>query len=410
MPSRIIRGTLVALLVVCAGAFVTRHEFYVEALVDPFFGLALASILILHLRVRPRWTDAFLVGLSTLVFAFLDFRLLHYPPKLTAWFSFIGVSSLLVLAAACVCAKESDRKLLLYAWVPAFLFITSEWFASDMLEWTAAAHPKTLDLYLLSFDASLHVQLSFVMGRVFAYSQLLRASALFFYVGLAIPITLVYAGRLARFGTKAFSAMLAFLVTGPLGIVFYNIFPACGPAHVANRYFPFHPLSISQMSRLVLEPVSITGARNAIPSLHMAWTLLAWWYSQGLSRWERSVALAFLLFTILATLGTGEHYFIDLIVAFPFALMIEAICSYELSWKDSARLQGFAFGLGGTLLWLVALRFANRLFWTSPIVPWVLVIATVALAQIRHKALWRAVGREPSEVGPRVLLSPSEAR
>jgi hypothetical protein len=55
----------------------------------------------------------------------------------------------------------------------------------------------------------------------------------------------------------------------------------------------------------------------------------------------RSIALAFLVFTVLATLGTGEHYFVDLMVAFPFALMIQAICAYDLRWNDPRRVQAF---------------------------------------------------------------------
>lgn len=393
---QILRVPIVVVLAACAFAFATRHEFYVEALIDPFFGLALASVVILHFRLRPSWIDGLLVSVSTLILAFLDFYVLHYPPTLMAWLSFFGLSSLLVLGAACVLTEGSKRKLLLYAWIPAVLFLASDWFASNMLGWVTDVHPRTLDLYLLSFDASMRVQLSFFMGQIFDSVRWLRVTGLYFYMGLAIPITLVYAGRLVRFGTKAFSAMLAFLITGPAGILFYFIFPACGPVHMANRYFPFHPLSISQTSRLVLEPIAIAGARNAIPSLHVAWMLLAWWYSRGLSWWERGIAFAFLAFTVVATLGTGEHYFVDLVVAFPFALMIQAACAYELRWCDSGRLQTAGFGLVLVLLWLAGLRFANRLFWTSPVVPWSLVAATIALVELRRRKLLGMVSPEPA--------------
>lgn len=388
--NRTVKITVLTLLVICAAGFATRRQFYVEALVNPFFGIALASVLILHFRIRPRWIDAGLVGLGTLALAFVDFRLLHYAPRIMAWFSFAGVSSFAILGAACVQERGERRKLLLYAWVPAVLFMVSEWFASDMLGWVATVHPKTLDLYLLSFDATLRVQLSFVVGRIFASWAWLHTAGLIAYIGLAIPITLVYAGRLRRFGDRAFSAMLAFLVTGPLGIVFYNIFPACGPVHVVPRYFPFHPFTTSQLSRLLLEPVAATGVPNAIPSLHMAWTLLAWWYSRGLSWWERGVVFLFLVLTVVATLGTGEHYFVDLLVAFPFALMIEAICEYELRWTDSQRWQAAGIGFGGMMLWFVLLRFGNRLFWTSPVVPWTLIAGTIALVYVRHRELDRA--------------------
>jgi hypothetical protein len=144
---------------------------------------------------------------------------------------------------------------------------------------------------------------------------------------------------------------------------------------------------MADLPRLHLEAVPIPGARNAIPSLHLAWTLLAWWYSKGLSWVERLVALVFLVLTVFATLGTGEHWFVDLVVAFPFALMIQAACAYRVSWREPTRITAFLLGLGGTLAWLNALRYGTKLFWTSPIVPWALVAATIALVILRQEKL-----------------------
>jgi uncharacterized membrane protein YfcA len=86
----------------------------------------------------------------------------------------------------------------------------------------------------------------------------------------------------------------------------------------------------------------------------------------------------------VATLGTGEHWFADLIVAFPFALMTEAICAYHLRWKDPERRAALFLGLGGTLGWIVALRYGLAFFWSSPIVPWAFSAATIALVSLRQ--------------------------
>jgi hypothetical protein len=182
-------------------------------------------------------------------------------------------------------------------------------------------------------------------------------------------------------------SILAFLLAGPLGFLFYNLFPACGPVYVFRRAFPFHPLPIAMVSRLALEPAQFPGWRNAMPSLHLAWTLLAWWYSKGLSWIERLVALAFLVLNALATLGTGEHWFADLLVAFPYALMIQALCAYPVAWKDSRRKTALLLGLGATLGWMAMLRYGTELFWSSPTVPWTLSAATIALVLIRQAKL-----------------------
>src|ERR1700722_14744062 len=137
---------LTLLLAACAGFLATHASFYRDAMIGGFFSVALASVLILHLRVRPRWSDAFLVLAGVALCAVVDFKILAFAPLPMAWFSFVGLSSFLVLAIRSVWAEASERRMLLYAGVPALLFVVSEYFASDMLVWTAAAHPKTLDL------------------------------------------------------------------------------------------------------------------------------------------------------------------------------------------------------------------------------------------------------------------------
>ena len=382
---------LTALAVAATGCLATNLPFYREALVDPFFALALASVVILHFRTQRKWVDPLLVVIGMIALAAIDFRILHYAPRWMAWFAFSGLASFLVMSVRTIWAKGTDRKTLLCAWVPAALFVASDYFASTMLAWTGAAHPKTLDLYLLSFDYSLRVPLVFVAGRIYALHPWLHNISLLAYVGLAIPIAVVYAGRLARFKAKAFPAMLAFLITGPLGVLFYNLFPACGPRALFRLGFPFHPFPMSVAHRLLLEPMAIAGPRNAMPSLHLAWTLLAWLYSRGLSWTERLVAFAFLALTAFATLGTGEHWFVDLIVAFPFALLIEGICAYGVPWNDASRLAALLFGLLGTLGWLVMLRFGTQVFWTSPAVSWALAVGTVAITGVRQMKLDQAV-------------------
>ena len=382
---RVLLSVAIAMCVMLLGL---SRQFYVEALVDAFFGLALAGLVIVHLRIRPKWQDALAVLAGTSVLSFLDFRILQYQPRVIAVFSFLGLSSFAILVLRTVWAE--DRRILLYAWIPAGLLVASDYFASDLLAWTGRAHPKTLDLYLLFFDGSLGTQIAFTVGQYYARYSWLHNLSLIAYVGLAIPITMVYAGRLVRFGSKAVSSILAFLITGPIGILFYNLFPACGPRHLVRSEFPFQPFPYADLHRLFLEGVPIAGPRNAIPSLHMAWTLLAWWYSKGLSRVERLVAFFFLAFTVTATMGTGEHWFVDLIVAFPFALMIQAIAAYELPATNPERLSAALIGLSGTLGWFALLRYGTRLTGSSPWVPWVLSAGTVLTVYWRQARLARA--------------------
>ena len=368
-----------AVIALCALRFGTSADFYDIAIISAYFAITLIGATIIHLRVRPSWRNVGLVALGTLLFAFIDFRVQHFQPAFFGWISFAGISSLAIMGIDSVWTKGEDRKTNLLAFVPSLLFVTSEYFADNMLRWAATVHDKVYDLYLYAFDASLHVQIPFAVGRYFAQHGIVRQISLLAYIGLSVPIAVVYAGQVRRRGAKALQCFLTFVITGPMGILFYNAVPALGPAHLFQKNFPWHPLAIDQVRHLLLEPVSLLGPRNAIPSLHMAWVLLAWWYSRGLSKTERGIALFYLVFVALATLGTGEHYFIDLVVAVPFALFMESLFAYDLRLSDSNRVRGVAFGLVSTCAWLAALRFTPRLFWSTPILPWTLCAATVAI-------------------------------
>jgi hypothetical protein len=385
----------------------TNRQFYREAMAGAFIAMALASVIIVHLRLRPAWLDAALIVAGTLFLGAIDFRVLHFRHAMMAWLSFAGLSSLVIFGVRAVWAKDAERKLLVLGYVPSLLFVVSEYFADNLLHWTSANHPKVLDLYLFSFDSSLGIQFPFVMGQAFSAWPWLRLVGVLFYIGLPIPIAVVYSGQLLRVREKAVPAMAAFLATGPIGVIFYNLFPALGPVHLFGQGFPWHPLSLAQAAGIVAQPVAMPGPPNAIPSLHMAWVLLVWWYSRGLSAWERAIALLFLFFTTLATLGTGEHYFIDLIVAFPFALLMMSLCAFSLKLSDRSRILAFCAGLAGTLGWFALLRRALPLFWRTPAIPWAFCAATVVVTLVCERLLRQHEGMPALEpaVAARALSS-----
>ena len=183
--------------------------------------------------------------------------------------------------------------------------------------------------------------------------------------------------------------MLAFLITGPIGILFYNLLPAMGPAHIFRHDFPWNPIPFESVHRLLISPIPLAGPRNAIPSLHMGWMLLAWWFSRGLSLCERAIVAFFVFFTITGTMGTGEHYFIDLIAAFPFALLIASLSRYQLPWRSSLRFSSALFSLGLILSWFAVLRFAPHIFLISPLLGWLACILTVASCSFFERNLVR---------------------
>jgi hypothetical protein len=385
-----------AILLAAIFALAVSRDFYTGSMVSAYLSLALASALIVLVMIRRRWFDLLWVAAGGLFLALIDYKVLHFQPMFMAGFSFAGLSALAVLGAHTIWAESEDQKLLLYGFLPAVLFVGSEWMATTLLDITEALHPKTFDLYLYSFDCSLRVQFSFLMGQLFWTFPWLRFACLVIYIALPLPLALVYAAHLRGEKKNALAVMLAFLVTGPVGVLFYNMLPACGPVHIFGPAFPWHPLSIDAAMHMAVAPVLLKGARNAIPSLHMTWVLLVWWNSRGLARWVRAIALVFLVLTAMATLGTGEHYFVDLVVAFPFSLMVQSLCSFFVPMRSSERRTAFIFGMFVTLVWLALLSFATEIFWTTPLLPWAMVVATVAPSIF----LWRRLLRAGNEEQP----------
>lgn len=370
-------------------------DFYTSTITSAYLSLALFGAVIVLGMIRRSWRDSVWVLAGTTGFLVLDYRVIGFKPMLMAGFSFAGLAAFAVLAVRTIWAKGEDRRLLLYGLIPLVFFVGSEWMATTLLDITERLHPKTFDLFLYAFDSSLHVQASFWVGQLFWKFQWLRRICLLFYIALPLPLALVYAARLRRSKPQALTAMIAFLVTGPVGVIFYNMLPACGPVHLFGIGFPFHPLSTADAAQMPVVPVLIKGARNAIPSLHMAWVLLIWWNSKGCSRWVRAIALCFVWATVLATLGTGEHYLVDLVVAFPFSLLIQSLSSFSLPWSSGIRRIAFLFGALTTFTWFAVLSFATRVFWMSPVIPWTMIVATLFSSVSLFHRLLRATPPEP---------------
>ena len=95
----------------------------------------------------------------------------------------------------------------------------------------------------------------------------------------------------------------------------------------------------------------------------------------------------FVIFTVFATLGSGEHYFIDLVVAFPFALFVYGLTALHIAWSEPPRRMAVLLGLGMTVVWIELLRFSVKVFWISPVIPWMACIATVVASIVFQRRL-----------------------
>ncbi len=385
------------LLTASGVALALNRAFYYRTVADVFFSLTLVSTVIVFLHVRPVWEVLQLV-VATCLLVLLQTLALKVSLRTMPGLALLGVASLGLLAFRRIWSAGEERRLLHYAFLPPLLLVLLGYTSSALLEITGRLHPSTLDLFLFNFDASLGVQPSFEVGQLILRTPWLTRVALLFYFALPIPAMLIYSKQLVRGGGAALAAFLGFFVVGPVGVIFYNLLPACGPIYLFGSKFPFEPLSNQQIKEMLVHPVFILGVRNAFPSLHVAWALLAFWYAEGLSNWTKIFVMVFLAGTLLAALGLGEHYFVDLAVALPFALMIQAGCALQIPWIDRLRCVPFLGGMLLMLSWVALLRFGLGIMWISPLIPWTLIACTIILCLVLQPWLERNRRTESHEM------------
>src|SRR5580698_3532812 len=132
--NRMLKFALSLLLAGLILSFAFSSTLYNEAITDAFFACALASVTILHLRVRWNWPDALGICVLALGLGAIDRWGFHYTPAAPAWVSFVGLSSFLILGTRAIWANsQEERRLLICAWMPAALFVLLEYSASTML-------------------------------------------------------------------------------------------------------------------------------------------------------------------------------------------------------------------------------------------------------------------------------------
>ncbi len=276
----------------------------------------------------------------------------------------VGSAAIVVAFARSWLGEADDTASRLRTALVTSLFPAKLYFGLILLTAAAAGTPQTFDTVLTAIDQSLAGNVSFSTGRLLEAHDIVHALVLIAYDAAPVMVMLAAAFRWRRFGARdATSLPLAAALAAASGVILYRLVPAAGPVY---RWGPSFPslLPLADLA-LVPSPVDIGAFRNAMPSLHFAGALFVAWGTWDLGWLRRLFGLGFLALTALATLGTGQHYLVDLVVAVPFALAVEASVRRPSRWMVL-----FLSSTGVALTWMLAIR----------LIPKVLVIPGVALA------------------------------
>lgn len=244
----------------------------------------------------------------------------------------------------------------------------------------AAQHTAKLDLWLYTADTALG-------SPAFAIARLVRPTALLpvlvaDYEAMPMVLLLVYAAHLLWRGAPE-RVLAAFGLNFGVGYLLYLLFPACGPGFAFANFPAVVPALVT------LHPVQLLAPPNCIPSLHTSTAILAYWFCRRW-RYARTAAMLNLLLTVTATLATGEHYLVDLIVAVPFTAFVFG--ASRQAWRPAA------VWLSVVLAWFAGLRFGLSWITASPVTFLGICLVTVVTAWVHSQHGEKVVRSSPVDL------------
>jgi hypothetical protein len=321
------------------------------ALVNPIQATSLFASIVFLLVSGPRLRELFLflagaVGLTFAHQAWLRlFSFRAVPFEQTALVA-AGLASLLALAAR---AAASERGSEPRAWFQLAVILPAFGMAMGLaLDLTVPLHRWVWDPIVLGLDAGFG-QPSFAVGRLADRHPALLTllSLVYLFLPVVMAVMLVLEKRRALLSERGLlrSILLAALV----GYGLYQLYPVVGPGPLFGARFPNGAAILAGPSQRLVDAGAIADPRNCMPSLHVGWALLVYWHARALGTPARVGGAFWLASTILATLAMGQHYFVDLVVAVPFAALIDALAGGRAPGrKTSAR--GQLIATAGALL------------------------------------------------------------
>jgi hypothetical protein len=301
--------------------------------------------------------------------------------------AFIGIGGLATLCVRAIASRNRDKALETLARCMFFVILSAA--LGTMLGIAAALRPFKYDHFLYAIDVRFGTAVSFLVGRSIRQSAWLWQLELMVYFGMPLAFAILYTAHIRRAKPGPVDILAMMCLNAMAGYGLYFLYPAAGPLYCFGSAFP---AVAPAAGKLAMQMVHLNAPPNAMPSLHMAGAVAIWWNARP---WKAGSILAFvfMLLTAVATMGTGEHYLLDLVVAFPYALAVQAAVT-----KTSRRPAALVLGVGMTAAWFIGLRFAPEALAAAPVwLMWALAAVSGGVP-VAVNALWLA---EPAPIGNR---------
>ena len=367
-------------------------EFALGTAVHDYGSLALHFVL-LFAFAGPGWRAAAFVAVAGLAIDGLLLRGLERGNwTFLTWLNSLGggfgLCSLLVFSGWLVRGTDRQRAkggALLAASVVITAYVLS---VESFLTLVARLHPQTFDFVAFLIDGTLGFQpsrtVAVVMGTLPGGKDLLVMS----YAALAYGFPVLYALQVKSGARAPANVYTLFLTSALSALALYQLCPIAGPSYAFGTDFP---LNLPESEALPhFQTIISVAARNGMPSMHLGWSLLLWMNAGYVGRWARAVFAVLVGLTVLATLGLGEHYLVDLVAGVPAAVALQGLCTRVLPWGAPERRNAVLGGAGLLAFWIIAVRFGVEAFLAVPGLTWLAMLGTLAASVALYRPLARA--------------------
>ena len=290
--------------------FRASNAFYV-------IGFFLGHVHFLHVMFRPGWREYALTAAVGIALAALVFTLDPQAASRSTrdlsllLFTGLGAASLLAFGARALFAtglrRAQGREMLAIALLLELFGLVGV----TCLYLTGQLHPITFDVAAFHIDGTFGFQPSVVLALVAAYWPIVDKLMVNAYDSILLCLIALVGLQATSSRRLPVNMLEVYLLSGLFAYVLYHLCPISGPRFLFEGLFP-HSVPAAELVPIDMSFVKQT-ARNAMPSMHFAAALLAWMNAAYFGRWARALFALIAGLTVLATLGLGEHYLVDLV-------------------------------------------------------------------------------------------------
>lgn len=232
---------------------------------------------------------------------------------------------------------------------------------SSFLEITPVVFPGTYDYVMHYVDAAYGQPAAGITSAIAAAPEFVRSGLTLVYNALGwvfLPlVALVHRER----KDQGLHIWRTYIYSLGLATLCYAFVPVSGPLYAFGPdLFPARMAEVTQIPTVV---ATIPPAlRNGMPSMHFTSAVTIVFLAAALRNKLYFVgALAFWLATALATMGFGEHYLIDLVVALTYSVTLSTLLIAPARYLARGSVAKWALVLSGATFvgWMALFKFAS---------------------------------------------------